>query len=90
MTRRESIRLLGGACAGTFTVCGEENAAPSLAPGDPMSPERTALIKAFQQKSEGLERRFESRTYKHSWEMPYRPVPANRVGEGVADPLSAR
>ena len=25
-----------------------------------------------QQKSEGLERRFESRTYKRSWEMPYR------------------
>ena len=60
-----------------------EDAAPSLAPGDPMSPERTALIKAFQQKSEGLERRFESRTYKRSWEMPYRLFRPTELGEGL-------
>ncbi|MCU1348724.1 MAG: hypothetical protein JWO56_1754 [Acidobacteria bacterium] len=37
-----------------------------------MSPERLALIAAFQERSAGLEKRFEARTHKGDWEMPYR------------------
>ncbi len=68
MTRRESIAMLGAACAGAWTV----RADPSLARGRPMSPERTALIKSFQEKSEGLDKLFEARTFKRDWTMPYR------------------
>jgi predicted peptidase len=45
---------------------------PPLAPGAPTSPERMALIEAFKKQSEGLERKFEARTHKSDWEMPYR------------------
>src|ERR1700743_1225789 len=45
---------------------------PSLAPGSPLSPERTALIESFKKQSDGLEKRFEARTYKSDWTMPYR------------------
>ncbi len=37
-----------------------------------MSPERTALIEAFKKQSEGLEKKFEARTHKSDWVMPYR------------------
>ena len=37
-----------------------------------MSTERTALIKAFKKQSEGLENKFEARTHKSDWVMPYR------------------
>ena len=37
-----------------------------------MSPERLALIAAFKKESEGLQDKFEARTYKGDWEMPYR------------------
>jgi predicted peptidase len=37
-----------------------------------MSPERIALIEAFEKQSEGLEKKFEARTHKSEWEMPYR------------------
>ena len=45
---------------------------PPLAPGAPTSPERMALIEAFKKRSEGLEKKFEARTHKSDWEMPYR------------------
>jgi predicted peptidase len=45
---------------------------PSLAPGAPTSPERMALIDAFKKHSEGLEAKFEARTHKSDWVMPYR------------------
>jgi predicted peptidase len=45
---------------------------PPLAPGAPLSPERMALIEAFQKQSESLEKKFEARTHKSDWEMPYR------------------
>jgi predicted peptidase len=48
------------------------NSAPPLAPGAPMSPERIALIEAFKKQSEGLEKKYEARTYKSDWTMPYR------------------
>jgi predicted peptidase len=37
-----------------------------------MSAQRTALIEAFKKQSEGLEKKFEARTYKNVWVMPYR------------------
>jgi len=37
-----------------------------------MSPERTALIEAFKKQSDGLEKKFEARTHKSDWVMPYR------------------
>ena len=77
-TRREAIALLGSISAGASllrrvhgtTVQGE--ATPPLAPGAPTSPERMALIDAFKRGSEGIEKRFEARTHKSEWVMPYR------------------
>lgn len=48
------------------------DATPALARGAPMSPERTALIDAFKKKSEGIDAKFEARTHKSDWVMPYR------------------
>jgi predicted peptidase len=86
ITRREAVRLLGSASAGAYFAaqCGpnffiapnaspaSRDATPPLAPGAPMSPERIALIDAFKKQSEGLEKKFEARTHKSDWEMPYR------------------
>jgi predicted peptidase len=48
------------------------DATPPLAPGAPSSPQRLALIDAFKQKAQGLDKRFEARTHKGDWTMPYR------------------
>jgi predicted peptidase len=45
---------------------------PPLAPGAPLSPERLQLIEAFRKQSEGLDRKYEARTHKSDWAMPYR------------------
>lgn len=45
---------------------------PPLAPGAPTSPERIALIEAFKRQSEGLEKKYEARSHKSDWSMPYR------------------
>jgi predicted peptidase len=45
---------------------------PVLAPGDPLSPQRQALIDAFRSKIDGIADRFERRAHKSSWTMPYR------------------
>jgi predicted peptidase len=37
-----------------------------------MSPERLAPIQVFKKQSEGLEKKFEARTHKSDWTMPYR------------------
>jgi len=83
MNRREAIRLLGSASARVLfrdvakatrslaTIQGKD-VTPSLAPGAPTSPERIALIDAFQKESEGIENAFEARTHKSEWTMPYR------------------
>ena len=47
-----------------------------------MSKERIALIDAFKEKSEGLDQKYEARTHKSDWIMPYRlfrPASAGRV-----------
>jgi predicted peptidase len=88
MTRRDALRLLGSASAGGFAAAqiglnlsATTNAfaaspngvtTPPLAPGAPSSPERTALIEACKQQSEGLQDKFEARTYESDWTMPYR------------------
>jgi predicted peptidase len=55
-----------------FAAKGKDDSAPPLAPGSPNSPERVALIDAFRKQSEGLEQKYEARTYKSDWTMPYR------------------
>ena len=50
----------------------KHDSTPPLAPGAPSSPERLALIEAFKKRSEGLQDKFEARTHKSDWEMPYR------------------
>jgi predicted peptidase len=50
----------------------KDNPTPPLAPGAPTSPERIALIEAFKKQSEGLQDKFEARTHKSDWVMPYR------------------
>jgi predicted peptidase len=87
ITRREALRLLASAPAGAWfsvTQLGlnaslapnafavNQVSTPPLALGSPMSPERLALIEAFQRKSDGLEKKFEARTHKSDWMMPYR------------------
>lgn len=80
ITRREAVRRLGWGGASlammqmgfnAFAVAANDSA-PSLAPGAPMSPERMALIAAFTKQSEGLQGKFESRSLKQDWVMPYR------------------
>ncbi len=88
MTRREVIGLLGSMSAGTLLAARNGGSAlmaaasgiqaqqgdslPPLAPGAPRSPERLALIDAFQRRSEGIDARFEARTHTSDWVMPYR------------------
>jgi predicted peptidase len=87
ITRRHAIRLLGSASAGAWfaaahtalnlsitpnTFAAGRDSAPPLAPGAPMSPERLALIGAFEKLTEGLQDKFEARTHKSDWVMPYR------------------
>jgi len=87
ITRREAVRWLSSASAAAWLAghtalqfesapaFGErspEDSSPSLASGAPTSPERMALIEAFRKRSEGLQNKFEARTHKSDWEMPYR------------------
>ena len=78
LTRREAIGLLGSISAGSslFTrvrgISAQGDATPPLAPGAPASPQRLALIEAFKQKADGIERKFEARTHESQWVMPYR------------------
>ena len=88
VTRRDAIRLLSTASAGALWAAqsgasslvshralapaANDDPAPLLAPGSPMSPERIALIEGFKEKSAGLEKNFEVRSYKSDWVMPYR------------------
>ena len=68
LTRRDAIRLLAFA----FALPSFAATRRKLAPGAPTSPERLALIDAFRQQAEGLEKKFEARRHKSDWTMPYR------------------
>ena len=77
MTRREAIGLLGSVPAVAVLAAARRQAVaqdptPPLARGTPMSPERLALIDGFRKGSEGVDTRFEARTYRSDWVMPYR------------------
>lgn len=85
VTRRQAIGLLGSISAAPLLVgrgglaaltrtqeTAQGGATPALAPGAPSSPERTALIDAFRERSAGIENQFEARTHKSDWTMPYR------------------
>lgn len=87
ITRRKAVRLLGSASVAawyTATQAGlsfvlspkavaiKRDFSPRLAPGEPKSPERLALIDDFLKRSEGLQDKFEAREHKSDWVMPYR------------------
>jgi len=87
ITRREAVRLIGSASAGAWFAATQFGISvsltptafaaadihtPALAPGAPTSAERMALIEAFKKQSEGLDKKFEARTHKSDWVMPYR------------------
>lgn len=87
MTRRNAIRLLSSssiAALGSMrsgldfsiapgvSAASKDDPTPRLAHGVPTSPERMALIEAFKKQSDGLEKKFEARTHKSDWVMPYR------------------
>lgn len=88
ITRREVLRLLGSSSAGLclaaqssliFSIAptaaaalAKDDRTPPLARGAPNSPERVALVDAFRKNSEGLQNKFEARSHKSDWVMPYR------------------
>jgi predicted peptidase len=72
ITRRDAIRLVGAVPFTAWTVSAQTDSAPALAPGDPLSAQRKALVDAFSRKIAGLAERFERRVHKGAWPMPYR------------------
>ena len=84
MTRRQVVRLLGSTSIMTwvaaaqlrlsanFRASAQDDFIPPLAPGTPTSPQRVALIDAFNKKSEGLQNSYEAHSHKSDWTMPYR------------------
>ena len=81
MTRREALAVLGSMAVGTVVVPTiQGDSTPPLAPGAPDSPERLALINAFKAASEKIPERFEARTHKSDWTMPYRLFRPNASG----------
>jgi len=97
ITRRDALSLLTTASLGTwygstlgsrsyslaFPRAGKSkhSETPPLAAGAPNSPERTALIEAFKKQSDGLEKKYEARTHKSDWEMPYRLFRPEALGK---------
>lgn len=85
-TRREAIELLGSISIGSLLASPssamhsllfdapdtQNDSAPPLASGAPTSPERRALIDAFRKASEGIDEKFEARSFKSDFTMPYR------------------
>ena len=65
ITRRDAVRLLGSAAATAWL-------APAFAKDAPHSPQRLALIEEFKKKSEGLDSKYEARSHKSDFVMPYR------------------
>jgi hypothetical protein len=88
ITRREAMRVLGTASAGAWVAAHsglglamgpkprpettKDEQTPPLAPGASTSPQRTALIEAFKHQSDGLQNKYEARSYKGEFTMPYR------------------
>ncbi len=72
MTRRDAIRLAVSMPLAPWTAAAQSASTRALASGDPMSPQRRALIDAFRAKIAGVADQFEKRVHKSSWAMPYR------------------
>ena len=87
ITRREMIHLLSAASVASWMGATKRlmaasslpindhargHSIPNLAPGSPMSPERTALIETFKKQCQGIDRRFEARMLQGQSTMPYR------------------
>jgi predicted peptidase len=85
ITRRGAVQLLGAASVGalaaaqiglnaliTTNAFAKDDSTPQVLPGLPNSQERLAVIEAFKKQSDGLEKKFEARSYKSDWTMPYR------------------
>ena len=78
--RRKAVQILSAGSAAmwfaaTRTVAfaaPKDDSTPPLAPGAPNSPARLALIETFKKQSDGIDKKFEARTHKGSWTMPYR------------------
>jgi predicted peptidase len=73
--RQGPVKFLASVSAATSATSSsttKDNAAPALAPGAPLSAQREALIEAFKEKSSGIPDKFEARTFKADWDMPYR------------------
>ena len=87
LTRREAVLRLGSASIGAriaLAQAGVDPSRPPLARGAATSPERMALIDAFRQQSDGIEKRFEARAHKSDLAMPYRlfrPEAAGKLEE---------
>jgi predicted peptidase len=98
ITRREAVRALGSASAAVWFAAAARSSSnglvspeshanagditPALAPGAPTSAQRLVLVDAFLERSEGLQDKFEPRTFKSDWVMPYRlfrPKSAEKV-----------
>ena len=80
LTRRDAIRLCGAVPLAAWAAVADNDSPPPLAPGAPMSAERTALIDAFRRKAAGLDERFEKRVHRGSWAMPYRVFRPSSTG----------
>ena len=72
ITRRDALRAIASTPLLACTAAARDVPTPALAPGDPMSPERRALVDAFTRKIAGLPERFEKRVHESDWTMPYR------------------
>ena len=72
ITRRDALRAIASTPLLACTAAARDVPTPALAPGEPMSPERRALVDAFTRKIAGLPERFEKRVHESDWTMPYR------------------
>ena len=88
-TRREALGVLGSISATLVlsrvarAVGGppQGDGTPALAPGAPRSPERLALIETFKQRSSEIASRFEARSHRSDWTMPYRLFRPSAAGK---------
>ena len=79
LTRRNAVRILASASVGAWIAARSAYAlpisgegTPALLPASSMSSERLALIERFKKDSEELQNKFDARTHKSDWVMPYR------------------
>lgn len=76
ITRRQAVSGLAWAAAGArlrvSSAAPKDDAGPRILPMEAVSPERIALIQAFKKQCEWLDKKFEARTHKGGWVMPYR------------------